>query len=69
MFDNLKIMHVPTLAALVNLSPDSPTQIFKHSLRILTSRIGFFVLSFSFLADRTTTFLVFLAACNFKTRQ
>ena len=35
-----------TLAALVSLSPDSPTQIFRHSLRIRNSRITFLVLSF-----------------------
>lgn len=30
-----------TLAARVSLSPDSPTQMFKHNLRILNSRIRF----------------------------
>lgn len=34
-----------TLAARVNLSPDSPTQMFRQSLRILRSRIMFFALS------------------------
>lgn len=35
-----------TLAARVNLSPDSPTQMLRHNLRILTSRMGFLDLSF-----------------------
>lgn len=30
-----------TLAARVSLSPDSPTQIFKHNFRIFKSRITF----------------------------
>ena len=34
-----------TFAALVSLSPDSPTQMFKQSLRILVSRMGFFALA------------------------
>lgn len=32
----------PTLAARVSLSPDSPTQMFKHNFRICKSRIMFF---------------------------
>jgi hypothetical protein len=32
-----------TFAALVNRSPDSPTQMFRQSLRIRVSRIVFFV--------------------------
>jgi hypothetical protein len=43
-----------TLAARVSLSPDSPTQIFKHSFLILTSRITFFEASLG-------SFFVFLA--------
>merc|ERR1712047_62668 len=31
-----------TFAARVSLSPDSPTQMFKHNLRILNSLMGFF---------------------------
>lgn len=47
-----------TFAALVSLSPDSPTQIFKHNLRMCKSLMGFFVLSltsrFSFFATFAT---------------
>lgn len=35
-----------TLAARVSLSPDSPTQMFKHNFRIRNSRIGFLAGSF-----------------------
>lgn len=35
-----------TLAARVSLSPDSPTQMFKHNLRICKSRITFLAGSF-----------------------
>jgi len=38
-----------TLAALVSLSPDSPTQMLRQSLRIRTSRIGFFAFSVGIL--------------------
>lgn len=34
-----------TLAARVSLSPDSPTQMFKHNLRILNSRMRFLAFS------------------------
>ena len=34
-----------TFPALVNLSPDSPTQMFRQSLRILRSLMGFFALA------------------------
>ena len=44
-----------TLAARVSLSPDSPTQMFRHNLRILTSRMTFLDASFGSL--RTFTFL------------
>lgn len=41
-----------TLAARVSLSPDSPTQMFKHNLRICKSRITFLAGSFLiFLAE------------------
>merc|ERR1711994_1008453 len=33
-----------TLAALVSLSPDSPTQMLRHNLRIFVSRIAFLAL-------------------------
>lgn len=36
---------IRTLAALVSLSPDSPTQMFRHNLRIRRSRIMFLDLS------------------------
>lgn len=44
------ILRQQTFAALVNLSPDSPTQIFRQSLRIFKSRITFFDLSLPVLA-------------------
>jgi hypothetical protein len=34
-----------TFAALVNLSPDSPTQMFKHNFRIFNCRMTLFDLS------------------------
>ena len=37
----------PTLPALVSLSPDSPTQMLRHSFLIFRSLITFLVLSFS----------------------
>lgn len=40
----------PTFAARVNLSPDSPTQMFKHNLRICRSRITFLAGSFLIFA-------------------
>lgn len=41
-----------TLAARVSLSPDSPTQMFRHNLRICKSRITFLAGSFLiFLAE------------------
>ena len=49
-----------TLAALVNLSPDSPTQISTHNFLILNSLIGFLDLSFgSFLAFFTLASFTF----------
>ncbi len=49
-----------TLAALVNLSPDSPTQISTHNFLILKSLITFLVLSFgSFFSLRFFSTLAF----------
>ena len=47
-----------TLAALVSLSPDSPTQMFTHNLRMRNVLITFLVLSF------TSFFFVILASLS-----
>lgn len=52
-----------TLAALVKRSPDSPTQMLTHSLRMRSARIGFLNLSFgSFFSFFILPCLVGLAA-------
>lgn len=56
-----------TLAARVSLSPDSPTQMFRHNLRICRSRITFFVLSFLILGCSAAALAgVFAAGCKYE---
>jgi len=57
-----------TLAALVSLSPDSPTQMFRHSLRMCRSRMEFFDLSLtSFFSFFTTAIFLFIDGENYNT--
>ena len=53
---------ISTFAARVSLSPDSPTQMFKQSLRMRTSRITF--LDESFGSFRTFLATTFFTSCK-----
>lgn len=58
-----------TFAARVNLSPDSPTQMFRHNLRICSSRITFFAGSVLIFAGLSPAAVGLTAGCKAKKKK
>lgn len=58
-----------TFAARVNLSPDSPTQMFRHNLRICSSRITFFLGSVLIFAGLSPAAVGFTAGWHAEKRR